>query len=89
MRLLDLGDSVYPGLVHLFYANLEAQASPNGVVLKSIVKNVKLTLDRSVLESIFGLKFINTALSNLNHKRVKDLCLFQFACPHKIVEYKR
>ncbi|KAJ8437464.1 hypothetical protein Cgig2_012904 [Carnegiea gigantea] len=73
MKLLDLGDSIYPRLVHLFYANLDAQATPNGVFLKSIVKNVELTLDRSVLESIFWLKFINTTPSNLTCKHAKDL----------------
>ncbi|KAJ8437465.1 hypothetical protein Cgig2_012905 [Carnegiea gigantea] len=89
MTLLDLGDFVYPRLVHLFCANLDTQATPNGVFLKSIVKNVKLTLDHLVLESIFGLKFINTASSNLTCKHAKGLCLSQFACPHKIAEYKR
>ncbi|KAJ8420626.1 hypothetical protein Cgig2_032404 [Carnegiea gigantea] len=41
------------------------------------VKNVQITLGRSVLESIFGPKFINTAPSNLTCKHAKDLCLSQ------------
>ncbi|KAJ8435565.1 hypothetical protein Cgig2_020027 [Carnegiea gigantea] len=89
MRLLNLGDSVYPRLVRLFYANLEVKATPNGIFLKSIVKNVQITPGRSVLESIFGLQFINTAPSNLACKCAKALCLSQFACPQKIVGYKR
>ncbi|KAJ8420856.1 hypothetical protein Cgig2_025550 [Carnegiea gigantea] len=63
-----------------------SQTTPNGVFVRSKVKNVKLTLDYLVLESIFGLKFINTAPFNLTRKCVKDLCLSQFAYPYKIAE---
>jgi len=55
----------------------------------SIVKSIKITLSHSILESIFGLKFINTTPSNLTRKWAKDLYLAQFACPHKLAGYKR
>jgi len=61
LGLLDLGDVVYPRLVRLFYANLETKTSASGVFFESVVKAVKITLSRPVLESIFGLKFIDTA----------------------------
>jgi len=43
--------------------------------LDNIVKNVKITLNGSVLETIFGLKFINNAPSNLTRKLAKESCL--------------
>ncbi|KAJ8420285.1 hypothetical protein Cgig2_010321 [Carnegiea gigantea] len=54
-------------------ASSKAKATPNGVFLKSIVENVQITLDRLVLESIFGLQFINAAPFNLTRKLAKDL----------------
>ncbi|KAJ8438050.1 hypothetical protein Cgig2_014179 [Carnegiea gigantea] len=81
-------DVVYPKLVRLFYANLETKFTPKGTFFMSIMKSIKITLSHSILESIFGLKFIKTTPSNLTRKRAKDLCLAQFAYPQKLVGYK-
>ncbi|KAJ8438851.1 hypothetical protein Cgig2_023043 [Carnegiea gigantea] len=88
LGLLDLGDVVYPRLVRLFYTNLETKSTPKGVFFVRNVKTVTITLSRSVLRYIFGLKFINTAPSILTCKCAKVLCLAQFACPHKLADYK-
>ena len=89
LGLLDLGNVVYPRLVRLFYANLKTKTTANGVFFESVVKSVKITLSRSVLESIFGLKFVDTAPPNLSRKVAKDLCLQQFANPQKLDTYTR
>ena len=86
---MTLGNVVYPRLVGLFYANLELKSTPDSVSFESIVKNVKITLAPSVLETIFGLKFINNAPSNLTRKLAKESCLSQFACPQKLATYTR
>ncbi|KAJ8427671.1 hypothetical protein Cgig2_016764 [Carnegiea gigantea] len=87
--LLELGDVVYPRLVRLFYGNLEIKFSAKGVLFESLGKSVKIILRRYVLESIFGLKFIDTAPPNLTQKIAKDLYLTQFASPKKIEAYKQ
>ncbi|KAJ8423256.1 hypothetical protein Cgig2_001992 [Carnegiea gigantea] len=46
----------------------ETKTTTNGVFFESIVKSVKITFNRTVLESMFGLKFIDTALHNLSRK---------------------
>ncbi|KAJ8433129.1 hypothetical protein Cgig2_004867 [Carnegiea gigantea] len=89
LGLLNLGDVVYLRLVRLFYVNLETKSTPKSVFFVSLVKSVTITLSRCVLESIFALKFVDTAPSNLTRKHTKDLCLTEFACPHKIADYKR
>ncbi|KAJ8421764.1 hypothetical protein Cgig2_018957 [Carnegiea gigantea] len=63
------------------------KTTANGVFFESIVKSVKITLSRTVLESIFGLKFVDTATHNLSRKVAKDLCLPQFARPQKLETY--
>ncbi|KAJ8448505.1 hypothetical protein Cgig2_012149 [Carnegiea gigantea] len=67
----------------------ETKTSANGVFFESIFKTVKITLNRPILESIFGLKFIDTAPYNLSRKVAKDLCLQQFAIPQKLQTYTR
>ena len=44
--MLTLWSVVYPGLVKLFYANLELKSTLDGVSFESIVKSVKITLNR-------------------------------------------
>ncbi|KAJ8423804.1 hypothetical protein Cgig2_006678 [Carnegiea gigantea] len=73
-RLLDLGDIVYPQLVKSFCANLETTSTANGMFFVSIVKFVKITLTCYVLESIFGLKLVDTTPPNLTPKQAQDLC---------------
>jgi len=87
LGLLYLGNAVYPRLVRLFYANLETKATANGVFFESVVKSVKITLSHLVLESIFGLKFVDIAPLNLSQKVAKDLCLQQFSSPQKLETY--
>lgn len=87
LGLLDVGDTVYPRLVKLFYANLENKTTSSGVFFETVVKSVRIALSRSVLESIFGLKFFDTAPPNLTRKVAKDLCLQQFANPQKLEAY--
>ena len=89
MGLLTLGNVVYPWLVKIFYANLELKSSLNDVFFESVVKNVRITLSRLVLETIFGLKFVDNAHSNLTQKLAKESCLSEFACPEKLATYKR
>ncbi|KAJ8431940.1 hypothetical protein Cgig2_017426 [Carnegiea gigantea] len=69
-------------------ANLETKSSATGVFCVSLVKSIKITATCSILESIFGLKFVDTSPPNLTSKEAKDLCLAQFACPHYIAAYK-
>ncbi|KAJ8421227.1 hypothetical protein Cgig2_034077 [Carnegiea gigantea] len=59
----------------------------NSVFFESIVKSVKITLSCPILESIFGLKFVDTTPPNLSRKVAKDLCLKQFASPQKLEAY--
>ncbi|KAJ8423737.1 hypothetical protein Cgig2_023892 [Carnegiea gigantea] len=59
----------------------------NSVLFESIVKPVKITLRHPIFESIFGLKFVDTAPPNLSRKVVNDLCLKQFANPQKLEAY--
>ena len=89
LGLLTLGNVVYPWLVWLFYANLELKSTSEGISVKSFVNGVKISLDRSVLTLIFGMKFIDNAPSNLTRKMAKDLCLTQFACLAKVEAYTR
>uniref|UniRef100_A0A7C9A3Y1 Uncharacterized protein n=1 Tax=Opuntia streptacantha TaxID=393608 RepID=A0A7C9A3Y1_OPUST len=96
---LTLGNVVYPQLVRLLYAHLELKSTSDGVSVESIVKGVKIALDRSVLSQLFGLKFINTAPSNLTGNLPKNpICLNMlalnnwnpthgFAKPHHIIFY--
>jgi len=58
------------------------------MILVSNVKAIQITLSHSVLESIFGLKFINIAPTSFTWKKAKDLCLAEFACPNKLAECK-
>ncbi|KAJ8432320.1 hypothetical protein Cgig2_027440 [Carnegiea gigantea] len=44
LRLLDLGDVVYPCLVRVFYANLETKSTPKGMILMSNVKAIQIIL---------------------------------------------
>lgn len=81
MGLLDLGETVYPRLVQLFYANLEAKVGVNGMYLVSLRKFVSITINRATLETVFGLKFTENAPSSLTRKMAKDLRLAQFTCP--------
>ncbi|KAJ8436026.1 hypothetical protein Cgig2_007684 [Carnegiea gigantea] len=60
----------------------------NGVYLVSLVKSVPITINRSVLEIVFGLKFTETAPPSLTRKLAKDLCLTHYACPQKLATYK-
>ncbi|KAJ8446962.1 hypothetical protein Cgig2_006590 [Carnegiea gigantea] len=60
----------------------------NGVYLVSLVKSVPITINRSVLEIVFGLKFTATTPPSLSRKMAKDLCLTHYACPQKLATYK-
>jgi len=60
----------------------------NGVYLASLVKSVPITINRSVLKTVFGLKFKETAPTFLTRKMAKDLCLTHYACPQKLAAYK-
>ena len=88
MGLCELGDIVYPRLVRLFYANLETKMDGNGVYLVSLVKSVPITINSSVLSTVFGLKFTNPAPPSLTRKMAKALCLTHCACPQKLAIYK-
>ena len=74
LGLLTLANVVHPWLVRIFYANLELRSTPDGASFESIVKGVKIPLNRSVLEQIFELKFINNTPSNLTRKLAKESC---------------
>lgn len=65
LGFLDLGDVVYPCLVRFFYANLETKMGAHNFYFVSLVKSVKITLTRSNLETIFRLKFTDSASSTL------------------------
>ena len=80
LSLLTLGNVVYPCFVRLFYANLEIRSSPNNVFFESVVKNVRITLSHSVLETIFSLKFIDNASLHLTRK-------LAYKKPHCIMSY--
>ncbi|KAJ8438356.1 hypothetical protein Cgig2_015283 [Carnegiea gigantea] len=86
--LCELGDIMYPLLVRLFYANLEMKMDANGMYLASFVKSVPTTINRTVLATMFGLKFTNPAPPSLTHKVAKDICLTHYACPQKLAAYK-
>jgi len=58
-----------------------------GYFFESYVKQVRITLSRSILETIFGLKFIDNAPSHLTQKLAKEFCLSQFAHPQKLAVY--
>ena len=89
MGLLTLGNVVYSWLVRLFHANLELKSIFDGVSVESSVKGVKITLDRSILSLIFGLKFIDNAPLKPTRKAAKELCLSHYACPTKLESYTR
>lgn len=55
----------------------------------SLVKSVPITINRSVLETVFVLKFKDTATPSLTRKMAKDLCLTHYACPQKLEDYNR
>jgi len=61
LGLLDFGDVVCPRLVRLLYTNLETKSTAKVVFFVSLAKFVTITLSSYVLDSIFGLKFIDTA----------------------------
>ena len=88
LDLCDLGDLVYLRLVQLFYANLNTKIGTNGLYLVSLVKSVQITINWSVLETIFGLKFLNSAPPNFTRKTATELCLTHFTCPQKLESYK-
>ncbi|KAJ8421269.1 hypothetical protein Cgig2_023803 [Carnegiea gigantea] len=60
----------------------------NGVYLVSLVKYVAITINSSVLSTVFGLKFTNPAPPSLSRKMAKALCLTYYACPQKLAAYK-
>ncbi|KAJ8425025.1 hypothetical protein Cgig2_007162 [Carnegiea gigantea] len=51
-----------------FLTNSQTKTIANGVFFEIVVKSVKITLSHPVLESIFGLKFVDTAPPNLSRK---------------------
>jgi len=81
--LLELGNVIYARLIHLFYANLEVKSGAHGLCFETLVKSVRITLNLVTLESIFGLRYVNTAPSTLTHKATKDLCLSKFCMSSK------
>ena len=86
--LLELGNVIYPRLICLFYANLEVKSGAHGLCFETLIKSFRITLNPATLESIFGLRYVNTAPSTLTRKVAKDLCLSECACPQKLAHYK-
>ncbi|KAJ8427251.1 hypothetical protein Cgig2_023917 [Carnegiea gigantea] len=60
----------------------------NGVYLVSLVKSVSITINRSILKTVFDLKFNETAPPSFTRKMAKNLYLTHFACPQKLAAYK-